>query len=114
MSFRTSDFLNRASVLDLKSYNDNYIILDRLCKKIDVVKKIFTEYKDDLSKASSVDIISIDEYKKLITILLFYASKDLKYLNSTLKLFDIIEDKIDLDSKLKINMDIESILKGIE
>ena len=97
--------------LNAKSYNKIYIILDKLCKKIDVVKKVYTSYEFDLSKATTTKELSKDEYRKLLGVLLFFAEEkhDFKFLNSSLKLLDKLN--IDKSEKDKFQKTINNILK---
>ena len=74
---------------ELKKYRK---ILDKLCKKIDVNKKINVFYKSE--KLNSVNCPLIDtKYEFLLLSILLKLSdifNDFKYLNSSFKLMDII------------------------
>lgn len=77
--------------------NDQFKTLDRLCKKIDVVKKLYISYKHDLSLSLSTTLIDPQYKIILISVLLHYAEKtnDFKFLNSAMKLFDSTQNHID-------------------
>lgn len=79
-------------------------ILDRLCKKIDVVKEVYIQYKYDLSQAQSNEEVSTDSYIKLLKILMFYAESlsDLKFFNSALKLKDKLMLRLDKQTKKEL------------
>ncbi len=112
MYFNTVKFIDRVTDnLYADSYAEYFSTLDRLCKKIDVVKEVYIEYKHDLSKASQKEPLSDSQYLKLLKILMFYAksNKDLKYLNSALKLHD--RTKNGSDDNNSIEIELENILK---
>lgn len=71
----------------------DYFILDRLCKKIDVVKSVFKFYTADLATKKSDDEIGENAYKSLLKILSNESILDFKFLNSALKLNDILLSK---------------------
>jgi hypothetical protein len=115
MSFKTTEFINNIfDELNQNHYERDYKALDRLCKKIDVIKEVFNEYADDLSKAKSTESISLESYIKLLKVLLFYSTNDLKYFNSALKLYDKIKNEIDKDNQKDIEQSIESSFKGMQ
>lgn len=73
--------------------SDEFYTVDRLCKKIDVVKNVFKFYTSDLSKKQTNDEISDIAYKSLFSVLKDYrvtGLQDYKFLNSALKLNDIM------------------------
>lgn len=79
-----------------KYLSDEFYTVDRLCKKIDVVKKVFKFYTSDLSKKQNNDEISDVAYKSLFGVLKDYritGIQDYKFLNSALKLNDIMFNK---------------------
>ncbi|WP_416826668.1 hypothetical protein [Helicobacter ganmani] len=88
------DFLLYKELENLREINQrNFIILDRLCKKIDVAKRVLKIYdKDFLTKKESQEELSEREYIKLGEILLIWAQekKDWKFLNSVFKLGDLL------------------------
>ena len=73
--------------------SSDYLIVDRLCKKIDVVKSVFKFYTADLATKKSDDEIGEDTYKLLLKILSNDNILDFKFLNSALKLNDILFSK---------------------
>ena len=88
--------------------------LDKLTKKIDVVKIVYAEYSSDLSYALSENEISNNDYIILLKVLIFYAEylHDLKFFNSALKL----KDKLSSDLYQQVHKDFcaleQKILKG--
>lgn len=88
------DFLLYKELENLQEINQrNFVILDRLCKKIDVAKRVLKIYdKNFLTKKESQEELSEREYIKLGEILLIWAreKKDWKFLNSVFKLGDLL------------------------
>lgn len=70
-------------------------VAERLSKKIDVVKIVYKYYSHDLSKKDSDEEIDSQTYLLLwdYFILLVRISLDIKFLNSSLKLNDLLMDK---------------------
>ncbi len=89
-------FLSIASQKQLKGLkvNDKEII-EKLCKKIDVVKHVYKFYSANLLVKESGVEISREAYLTLMSILKHYAMThlDYKYLNTCFKLNDIIYSK---------------------
>lgn len=88
---------NIVELLDtLEEINEkNFAILDRLCKKICVTKRVLRVYdKDFLTMSEHETPLSESEYQKLASILLYWVkeTKDAKFLNSCLKLSDLLQD----------------------
>jgi hypothetical protein len=71
----------------------NLYVYDRLCKKIDVVKKIYKFYSIDLSTKKNDKEISSDAYRVILDKLIMYEVADFKILNTALKLNDILKSK---------------------
>ncbi len=69
-----------------------FVCLEKICKKIDVVRKIYDQYSSDLSKRESDVEVSIESYQKVMHVLLFAAEKkkDYKFINTAFKLNDIL------------------------
>lgn len=92
------DFLLYKELENLREINQrNFIILDRLCKKIDVAKRVLKIYdKNFLTKKESQEELSEREYIKLGEILLIWAQekKDWKFLNSVFKLGDLLFSRV--------------------
>lgn len=88
-TFSTEKFLHDMQVESISSC-ERMKILDRLCKKVDVVKKVYIAYESDLSKARSSVVIreSYAVYLCMILICAAKEGKDLKFLNSALKMLD--------------------------
>jgi hypothetical protein len=81
-------------------------ILDRICKKIDVVKVIRKEYNPLLSKQLTIDPIDLFYQKKLLKLFLklFSINGDFKLLNSSFKLMEtmtIDKDIVSLKSSFE-------------
>jgi len=115
MSFNTIEFINKAAKqLDASNYERDYKVLDRVCKKIDVVKRVYIKYEGDLSKAKSTEEINVNDYEILLKILLNYSKNDLKYFNSGLKLYDKIKNQIDTDKQNEIKQKIASIFGSVQ
>ena len=91
------DFLLSKELENLREINQrNFIILDRLCKKIDVTKKVLKVYnKNFLAKKESQEELGEEQYLMLGEVLLFWAKekKDYKFLNSCLKLADLLTER---------------------
>lgn len=96
--------------------SNQFKVLDRLCKKIDVVRKIFISYRYDLSKAESNTFIAPQYNMVLISILLYYAEKtdDFKFLNSAMKLFDLAQNHISEELKFLIKQSYTDLLKKLD
>ena len=87
----------------------NYRVIDRLCKKIDVVKTLFKFYSNDLSAKKSSDEISSSLYFKMFSILHAEHYLNYKFLNTAFKLNDIFLIKNFIDNKQhSVNVDILS------
>lgn len=97
MVIKLFDVENYIFEISKKKYlSDEFYTVDRLCKKIDVVKKVFKFYTSDLSKKQNNDEISDVAYKSLFGVLKDYritGLQDYKFLNSALKLNDIMFNK---------------------
>ena len=78
-----------------KNLNDNVKTIERLCKKIDVVNAVYEFYTHNLEKKSSNKEIESIDYDSLLIIVKNYAIefKDYKFINSALKLNDILHQK---------------------
>jgi len=83
--FNTINFIDSLS----DSLNEDFfMILDRLCKKIDVVNEIYIEYLEDLSKRTTLNTLPLEYKLKLVRMLFTLGKKheDWKFINSALKL----------------------------
>lgn len=88
-AFSTENFLYNVDLSNLKDVD--LLVLDRLCKKIEVVKALYCFYSGDLSKSLDKDIIVNDDYIVYlcgIYLFLWQNQKDYKFLNTSLKLLD--------------------------
>lgn len=96
--FDLEDFL--LSDVNINAFDEkNYKIIDRLCKKIDVVKKLHKFYSNDLSVKKSSDEISSELYFKMFSILHADQYLNYKFLNTAFKLNDIFLIKNFIDNK---------------
>lgn len=96
--------------------SDEFYTVDRLCKKIDVVKNVYKFYTSDLSKKQTNDEISNIAYKSLFSVLKDYRITgllDYKFLNSALKLNDIMFKK-NIINKSEFIKNKQDLLAGIE
>lgn len=79
-----------------KSNNEvqcNQYVYERLCKKIDVVKRVYKFYSADLSTKKSDYEINSDAYLVILTKLISNNELDFKFINTALKLNDILLSK---------------------
>jgi hypothetical protein len=61
-TFCTKIFINDIrNNLNSDVYIEKFNILDRLCKKIDIIRSVYTKYKDDLSIAKSSNLNAINQ-----------------------------------------------------
>lgn len=96
--------------------SDQFKVLDRLCKKIDVVREVFVFYKTDLSKSVSTIAIDSKYNMVLISILLYYAEKtdDFKFLNSGIKLFDLTQNNISKEIQISMKNKYTDLLNKLD
>ena len=92
--FITEEFLHRINTHNGLEKGD-FPRMEKLCKKIDVVKKIYQVYERDLTQAATCVEISAKNYNLLLRTLGTLAMRynDLKYLNSALKLQDTLQER---------------------
>lgn len=81
-------FLSKSGIEKLNM--EELIILDRLCKKIDVVKELYTFYTWDLSEKKSEQSVSLEIYNIFLKLLQMEESYDYKFINTSLKINDIL------------------------
>lgn len=91
-NFSTEVFLHSVftSALDLQD-STVFQVLDRLCKKLDVTRKLRVFYTPDLSRNARPLLNPQPEYLSFIAALLLSAAqnyRDPKFLNSVLKMLD--------------------------
>ena len=95
---------------------NDFFIIDRLCKKIDVVKKVYCFYSQDLAVKKSGQEIGVDAYIVLLELLQITELLDYKFLNSAFKLNDIllskkyITEEIAKANSKQISVKIESLI----
>lgn len=91
--FDTASFLIYISELDGHiTLEEDFVRLDRLCKKNDVVKSIKKYYSSDLAESLTDESLSEKQLLLFLDVLIRSASfrHDLKFLNSAFKLIDSI------------------------
>jgi len=93
----------------INNKNEDFITIDKFIKKFEIKKLIFSKYDDNLQPISS-EYSKIQNYLLLaiICVFKFKNSKNLKYLNTLLKLNDIICSQIN-----SIDNSIDASLCGI-
>ena len=89
--FYTINFIEEVKLnenLFLIKDNKNLLVLEKLCKKLDVIKKVYTVYDEDLLKKININELSPIAYKKLSLILIYSSAiyDDIKFLNTVLKM----------------------------
>lgn len=92
--FLVEEFIRDLAAEPLSLYSEaTWQRLDALCKKIDVVGVVRASYTEDLSKKATDTYVSQPYLKAFTGILIFaaYAYEDLKFLNSALKMLDMIK-----------------------
>jgi len=94
-NFETSLILLDALTNLISDENDNFIIIDKFIKKFETKKLIFSKYDNNLRQISN-EYSEIQNYLllALICVFKFKNSKNLKYLNTLLKLNDTICSQI--------------------
>ena len=110
---KTFDVENFIFKKDIFSEKNDFFILDRICKKIDVVNKVFKFYTSDLAKKISPEEISQKAYKELYKHFINDDVVDFKFINTAYKLNDKLyqsklltdgeynTNKLELDGKVK-------------
>lgn len=91
--FDTEMFIKKIGSFDcFHCMGDHFHIFDRLCKKIDVVKKIYKFYTADLSRKCSDEEIEESCYMHLMSYFILYSEEtlDLKFINTSFKVNDIL------------------------
>ena len=92
----SKNFLIAQELPKLREFNSrNFIVLERLCKKIDLTKRVLKVYNQDfLTLQEQQEELSRESYLELGEILLLWAEekKDYKFLNSCFKLADLLEE----------------------
>lgn len=73
----------------------DFPIIDRLCKKVDVVKKVYKVYSSDLSSKLSNEEIEYTSYQELLQLLCSAINlvKDYKFLNTAFKLNELLYER---------------------
>lgn len=71
---------------------NNLWVLERLCKKIDVVGKVYKKYTDDMSHCLEKEEVSNECLYEIRSAMLFSAKNksDLKFVNTLLKLDELM------------------------
>jgi hypothetical protein len=99
--FKTEQYLTEKSGQNYVIFDTDFPIIERLCKKVDVVKKVYQVYTADLSSKRSDEEINHNSYLDLFQLLLSAAelSEDYKFLNTALKLNDLLGERGVIDEK---------------
>jgi len=99
--FKTESYLIEKSHQNYVICDADFPIIDRLCKKIDVVKKVYQGYSVDLSSKRSDEEIDHNRYLELFELLLSAAIslEDYKFANTALKLNDLLFEMGAIDEK---------------
>lgn len=95
IEFNTGQYLLGLKNNNYKVTKEDHRIIDRLCKKIDVVKKVYSSYLSDMSAKTSETELDSEGYINLLALLMSAASSlvDFKFLNTALKLNDMLLKK---------------------
>lgn len=80
----------QSKILTQEINEADYFIIDRLCKKIDVVKRLYRFYSEDISTKKSDEEVSIELYIVFLEALQSEKYLDFKFFNTALKLNDIL------------------------
>ena len=115
--FETEQYLVEKRRQHYAILDADFPIIDRLCKKVDVVKKVYQLYSSDLSCKRSDEEIHHNRYVDLFELLLSAAKllKDYKFLNTALKLNDLLSERGVVDGKKQEkNFEQLSILLTVE
>lgn len=113
--FDTQSFLKEVAE-GVLSQSKDYLMppqkLHNLCKKVDVVKKVYITYASNLSVASSKQEISPRDMEILFIVFMYYAKEtsEYKFLNSALKILDL--SKFDTDYTTQVNALLATIKKS--
>ncbi len=107
--FSTEKFLKSLDYFVLHSNAtvraDDLLIIDKLCKKIEVPKKLVIEYSNDLSTTLNTTTVTV-EYAVFITLLLSVLAQtynDFKFYNTALKLCDgcLLDPRISVPGEMQ-------------
>jgi len=93
-NFHTEEYIDRMLEQFSGSLSETDAkIIDRLCKKIDVVRSIKKRYTSSMSRQLTDESISPNYEKRLLDLFLVIAGRrrDYKILNSAFKLTDLLE-----------------------
>ena len=88
--FSTEVFLSNLGEKVYKEGSNTYRIIERLCKKVEVPRRLVIEYTDDLEFTVNDSPVAPEFAIYFTLVLLEYATenKDLKFLNCALKIVD--------------------------
>lgn len=89
-AFSVECFLQNLAIGEEMRHPENHQVLERLCKKIEVPRRLYAFYELDLSKASGDDEVHGAYITYLCCLYLYSAAAfhDFKHLNTALKLLD--------------------------
>ena len=96
--FSTERFITNAFDKIVEADKETFGVLDRLCKKVDVVGVLYACYSEDLSTAVGAERARLPFLTHLCALYLYSASvwNDFKFINTALKILDhdsLLNDK---------------------
>ncbi len=109
-SFNVENYLFDKANLD-KIINEDYRIIDRLCKKIDVIGKVYKAYSNDFVRKADNEELSATAYKMFLELLQLEESLDFKFLNTALKLNEVLLFKKIIDEITSNNNKVKILRK---
>ena len=110
--FDTRHYLQTKKCQDYAIVENDFEVIERLCKKVDVVKKVYQTYSADLSIKNSDREITPTDYEELLSLITTAAEscRDFKFLNTALKLNDILLDR-GLINKAAADINIDHLVR---
>ncbi len=99
--FVTGQYLTEKRNQNYAIGDSDFPIIDRLCKKVDVVKKVYQVYSADLSSKLSSEEIEHASYQELLELMCSAVTllKDYKFLNTAFKLNELLYERGALTEK---------------
>lgn len=99
--FVTEQYLTEKKYQNYAIGDADFPIIDRLCKKVDVVKKVYQVYSSDLSSKLSSEEIERTSYQEFLELLYSAVNllKDYKFLNTAFKLNELLYERGTLTEK---------------
>ena len=99
--FVTEQYLTEKRYQNYAIDEVDFPIIDRVCKKVDVVKKVYKIYSSNLSSKLSHEEIEYTSYQELLELLCSAIKllKDYKFLNTAFKLNELLYERGILSKK---------------